>query len=43
LGQHIGKVHTLPDGRWLVLKFAPTGARVESYFILPEPPFTEPQ
>lgn len=36
LGQHIGKVRTLPDGRWLVLKFSNT--KPQAYFILPVPP-----
>ncbi len=38
LGQHVGKVCSLPDGRWFVLKFSNTGGKPESYFILPEPP-----
>lgn len=38
LGQHVGRIFTLPDGRWVVLKFQVTGDQPESYFILPEPP-----
>jgi hypothetical protein len=38
LGQHVGRCYTLPDGRWLIIKFSNTGGVPESYIVLSEPP-----
>jgi hypothetical protein len=38
LGQHLGRVFTMSDGRWLVLNHQPTGKNWSSYIILEGPP-----
>jgi hypothetical protein len=37
VGTHIGRCATLPDGRWLIIKFNNPSGEPEAYFILPPP------
>jgi hypothetical protein len=37
VGEHTGRLYTLPDGHWLVLKFSNPGGKPQSYFILSVP------
>jgi hypothetical protein len=37
-GQHVGRCYTLPDGRWVVIRFSNYGGKPQGYFVLPEPP-----